>query len=270
VRVVLRAEERIAGDGGYAGLISPRYHRPIKSILSKLFSRFIFALKMKNKRALEIDRPTNFRAPSEKLNFTKQLVRFWRDLKDNQRWKYDGLSLVPLREKLKLDGKPISRVPVLDFVRVEDSEKAQLLELIGRSYAEFGQVPAAAEQKAVVEIASGEPLARAWLVRNKTELIGYCIVSLTFGVRQRGRGAVLDQLYINPELRTHQMLRRVLEFIEYQAAQVGATMLDIKFAFKDKRKSTAFERIGFQNGYSSMSKQLEPWPTYYRRRRLGE
>jgi len=36
---------------------------------------------MKNKRALEIDQRTKFCASSEKLNFTKQLVRFWRDLK---------------------------------------------------------------------------------------------------------------------------------------------------------------------------------------------
>jgi hypothetical protein len=58
---------------------------------------------MKNKRALEIDRRANFRALSEKLNFTKHLVGFWRDLEDNQRWKYDELSPVQLLEKLKLD-----------------------------------------------------------------------------------------------------------------------------------------------------------------------
>jgi GNAT superfamily N-acetyltransferase len=172
-----------------------------------------------------------------------------------------------LWKKLKLDGKPILGVPVLDFLRVEASQQAQLLELIGRSYAEFGQVPAAAEQNAVVEIASGEPLARAWLIQNKSELIGYCIVSLVFSVKQRGRGAVLDQIYITPELRTRQILRPVLEFVEYQAAQVGAIMLDIKFEFKDKPKSIAFKQMGFENGYSFMSKQLEPWPTYYRRSR---
>ncbi len=167
---------------------------------------------MRNKRALEIDRRANFRASSEKLNLTKHLVGFWRDLGDSQRCKYDALSAVQLLEKLKLEDKPISRAPVLNFVRVEASQNAQLL---------------------------------------------------------GGRGAVLDQIYITPELRTHQMLRRVLAFIEYQAALVGAIMLDIKFTFKDKREP-AFEPIGFENQYSFMSKQLEPWPTYYRRSRLSE
>jgi hypothetical protein len=61
---------------------------------------------MKNKRALEIDKPAHFRASSDKFNFTKHFGRFWRDLEDNQRWKYDELSPVQLLEKLKLDERP--------------------------------------------------------------------------------------------------------------------------------------------------------------------
>jgi hypothetical protein len=64
---------------------------------------------MKNKRALEIDRHANFRTSSDKFNFTKQLGRFWRDLEDNQRWKYDELSPVQLLEKLKLDECPADK-----------------------------------------------------------------------------------------------------------------------------------------------------------------
>ena len=163
----------------------------------------------------------------------------------------------------------MSCTPVLNFVRVEASRGAQLLELVCRSYSEFGQVMTLAEQQAVVEIASGEPLAKAWLILNEGELIGYFILSLTFSLRS-GRGAVLDQIYLTPELRTHRVVCRAIEFAEYQAALVGASMLDLKFTFKDRREPVAFERIGFQKGHSFMSKQLEPWPTYYRRSRLSE
>jgi len=55
---------------------------------------------MKSERAPEINRRLNVRVPSEKLNFTKHLVGFWRDLEDNQRWKYDQLSPVQLLENL--------------------------------------------------------------------------------------------------------------------------------------------------------------------------
>jgi hypothetical protein len=58
---------------------------------------------MKNKQALETDRGANVRASSEKVNFTKHLVRFWRDLEDKQDWKYDELPPVQLLQKLKLD-----------------------------------------------------------------------------------------------------------------------------------------------------------------------
>ena len=120
---------------------------------------------------------------------------------------------------------------VLDFVRVEVSRGAQLLELVCRSYSEFGQVMTLAEEQAVLEIASGEPPAKAWLIRCKGELIGYFILALTFSLRCRGRGAALDQIYLTPELR-QRVLCRVIEFVEYQAALVGATMLDVKFTFK--------------------------------------
>src|SRR6202043_750908 len=73
------------------------------------FPRFIFCTQMKNKRALEIDRQANSRASSDKFNFTKHLGRFWRDLEDNQRWKYDELSPVQLLEKLKLDERPTDK-----------------------------------------------------------------------------------------------------------------------------------------------------------------
>jgi hypothetical protein len=55
-----------------------------------------------------------------------------------------------------------------------------------------------------------------------------------------------------------------------KAALVGAAMLDIEFTFKSQRELSAFERIGFENGYPFMSNQLEPSPTYYRRSRLNE
>jgi hypothetical protein len=64
---------------------------------------------MKNKRALEIDRPANVHAASEKIDFTKHLVGFWRDLEDNQRWKYDELSPVQLLETSKLDERPTDK-----------------------------------------------------------------------------------------------------------------------------------------------------------------
>jgi hypothetical protein len=56
---------------------------------------------MKNKRALETDRRAKVRASSEKSTFSKQLAGVWRDLQDDQRWKYDELSPVHLLEKLR-------------------------------------------------------------------------------------------------------------------------------------------------------------------------
>jgi hypothetical protein len=56
---------------------------------------------MKNKRAL-IDKRGNSRASLELPNVSKHLTGFWRDLEDDQRWKYDELPPVQLLEKSQL------------------------------------------------------------------------------------------------------------------------------------------------------------------------
>ena len=97
-----RVDSRRTGQHALRALISERYHGVTKSILSKPFLRFIFCTEMNNNRARETNRRANVRAPSEKSTFSKQLAGFWRDLEDNQCWKYNELSLVQLLEKLKL------------------------------------------------------------------------------------------------------------------------------------------------------------------------
>ena len=64
---------------------------------------------MKHKRALKIDQGAHGRAPSEKPNLNKRLVNFWRDLEDNQRWKYAELSPVQLLKLLKPDECPADK-----------------------------------------------------------------------------------------------------------------------------------------------------------------
>src|SRR5260221_11509575 len=91
------------------GVISERYHA-VTNRYYRLFSlRLIFCAKMKNKPAVESDSRTNFRAASEKLNFTKPLAEVRPDLEDNQQiwsgklysngWKKPGLGTVTVIEK---------------------------------------------------------------------------------------------------------------------------------------------------------------------------
>jgi hypothetical protein len=41
--------------------------------------------------------------PPEKARFIKRLAEFWRDLQDDQYWKYEAVSSVEILEKLNLD-----------------------------------------------------------------------------------------------------------------------------------------------------------------------
>ncbi len=58
---------------------------------------------MKNGRAPEIHKVRNDRAWSESFHFTKPLVGVWRDLEDNQCWKYAQSSPLQLLKDLKFD-----------------------------------------------------------------------------------------------------------------------------------------------------------------------
>ena len=58
---------------------------------------------MKNERAPEIHKGRNDRAWSESFNFTKHLVGVWRDLEDDQSWKYAQSSPLQLLKDLKFD-----------------------------------------------------------------------------------------------------------------------------------------------------------------------
>jgi hypothetical protein len=57
---------------------------------------------MRNKPA-PVDRRAKFSASSEKFLFIGPLIRFWRDLEDDQCWKYDELSPSQLLKQLKFD-----------------------------------------------------------------------------------------------------------------------------------------------------------------------
>jgi hypothetical protein len=57
----------------------------------------------------EIGRRPGIRDPSAKANFSKCLVGIWRDIENNQSWKYDELPSVQLLERLKVDKRLADR-----------------------------------------------------------------------------------------------------------------------------------------------------------------
>ena len=59
---------------------------------------------------------------SVNVNLTKHLVGVWRNLQDNQSWKYDELSPVQMLERLKLDKRLVDREELerAEFLGLED------------------------------------------------------------------------------------------------------------------------------------------------------
>jgi hypothetical protein len=59
---------------------------------------------MKGQLGPDNGRRPNIRAPSKKVNFTKNITEVLRNIEDKQSWKYDELPPAQLLEKLKLIG----------------------------------------------------------------------------------------------------------------------------------------------------------------------
>jgi hypothetical protein len=83
-------------------LVPERYHSATKVVVSKLPFTIYLTIEMKSDPDPEMGRP-NIRASSKKVNLTKHLVGVFRDIEDNQSWKYDELPPVQLLERLKLN-----------------------------------------------------------------------------------------------------------------------------------------------------------------------
>jgi GNAT superfamily N-acetyltransferase len=146
--------------------------------------------------------------------------------------------------------------PALAPLRAAD---LPLLEQMVRAYyVEDGHsFDPARQPAALVALAEGEPLGRAWLVTLAGRPVGYVVLTLGFSVEAGGREGCLDELFVVPAARGRGVGRRVLELVEEEARRLGIRRLFLEV----KRGNRAFElyrRAGFvDHGRTLMSKHLD-------------
>src|SRR6516164_9557146 len=58
-------------------------------------------------------------------------------------------------------------------------------------------------EAAVVQVARGEPFARAWILRRGRVAVGYVVITLGYSIEYGGRDGFIDDLYLVPEARGH-------------------------------------------------------------------
>ncbi|MFI5021466.1 MAG: GNAT family N-acetyltransferase [Alphaproteobacteria bacterium] len=101
-------------------------------------------------------------------------------------------------------------------------------------------------EAAVVRVAKGEPLARAWIARIGREAVGYVVVTLGYSIEYGGRDGFIDDLYLVPELRGRGLGRKMLAFTLSQAAQLGIGTLHLEVETSNDQATRLYRSAGFE------------------------
>lgn len=75
------------------------------------------------------------------------------------------------------------------------------------------------------EFISNENLGKAWLIYDKSEVIGYVILTFIFSFEYQGRIAFIDELYLKETARGKGIGAKTLKFIKEQIAKLSLKLL---------------------------------------------
>ena|SRR3712207_5536615 len=139
------------------------------------------------------------------------------------------------------------------------ADGAALLAMARAFHAEDGHPLEASSEAAVLRVAAGEELARAWIVRRATEAVGYLILTLGYSIEYGGRDGFIDDLYLKPEMRGQGLGRRLLAFALDQAAALGIDTLHLEVEAGNARGLQLYLTAGFEEtGRRWMRRRVPP------------
>jgi ribosomal protein S18 acetylase RimI-like enzyme len=134
----------------------------------------------------------------------------------------------------------------LQFDQAGAADADTLLLLAQVFHQEDGHPLDAAGEMAIVQIAAGEPFARAWVVRRTGEAIGYVIITLGYSVEYGGRDGFIDDFYLVPKMRGRGIGRALLRFALSQAADLGIKTLHLEVETGNEIATRLYRSAGFE------------------------
>ncbi len=123
---------------------------------------------------------------------------------------------------------------------------ADVLVAMAREFhAEDGHDLDAAGAAALRHIADGEPLARAWLVREQGTVIGYVVITLGFSIEYGGRDGFIDDLFLVPMARRRGIGAKLLAFTVARAKELGIRTLHLEVEIGNDKAARLYRAAGF-------------------------
>jgi ribosomal protein S18 acetylase RimI-like enzyme len=134
----------------------------------------------------------------------------------------------------------------LQFDSLREDEADALVAMVRAHHADDEYPHSPYFEAAIVQIAKGEPMARAWMVRH-ADVIGYVVLTLGYSIEYGGRDGFIDDLYLIPEARGLGWGRMVIDFALSEAARLGIRMLHLEVEANNDRGQSLYRSAGFEN-----------------------
>jgi diamine N-acetyltransferase len=141
-------------------------------------------------------------------------------------------------------GAPLSGSQRLQLVPVTGPDLPLLEQLVRAYYLEDGHTFRDRQPAALAALVTGEPLARAWLIRVGPRPVGYVVLTLTFSVEASGREACVDEFYLIPEMRNRGLGSRALALVEAEARNLHVRRIFLEVQ-RGNRVIGLYRRAGY-------------------------
>ena len=147
----------------------------------------------------------------------------------------------------------------LQFDPVCAADAETLLHMARAFHQEDGHPLDSEGEMAVAQIATGEPFARAWIVRQASDAIGYVVLTLGYSIEYGGRDGFIDDLYLVPAVRGSGVGRQVLHFALSEATALGIKTLHLEVEMGNESATRLYRSAGFEvTGRTLMRCHLKP------------
>jgi len=147
----------------------------------------------------------------------------------------------------------------LQYDLIREDEADALVAMVRAHHAADDNPHSPYFETAIVGIAKGEPMARAWLVRHANRVVGYVVLTLGYSIEYGGRDGFIDDLYLVPDARGRGWGRMIVDFALAEAARLGIRVLHLEVEANNDRASSLYRLAGFEEtGRRLMRRRLQP------------
>jgi GNAT superfamily N-acetyltransferase len=103
-----------------------------------------------------------------------------------------------------------------------------------------------AAREAVAGLMNDESLGRVWLIQAGAETIGYVALTLDYSLEYRGRGAFIDELFVEEPYRGRGVGTQAIRFAEEACRALGLHTLHLEVERQNVRAHNLYRKMGFE------------------------